>query len=292
MAKKSKSPILAVVCVLLVLILLVTKFSKKNEANETVSEPLTESTAATSETTSTSKATAQQHSDAPDLLEIPQLKVSRAEQIIEHKAYTVSYNENWRIPNWVAYELTRSEASGNGDRADRFEPDPEVDGASASYKDYSASEYDRGHMAPAGDMKWDRTAMNECFYLSNICPQNHNLNSGDWNDLEMQIRYWAKKYGNVYITCGPIVSDHPETIGYNDVAVPDAFFKVCLCQIDGTWQGIGFVFENKAGHKRLTSYCKSIDEVEKITGIDFFPNLEDNIENKVEAQFNTSAWKF
>ena len=232
----------------------------------------------------------QEHYDAPNLLEIPKLTQSRQEQIIEHKAYTVSYNSDWRIPNWVAYELTRSEASGNGERADYFEPDPEVRGASASYKDYSSSKYDRGHMAPAGDMKWDRTAMEECFYLSNICPQDHNLNSGDWNDLEMQIRYWAKKYGNVYITCGPIMSDNPETIGRNEVAVPDAFYKVCLCQINGSWQGIGFIFENKAGHQRLKNYCKSIDEVEKITGIDFFPKLEDKIENRIEASFSASTW--
>lgn len=282
MAKKKTSPIIFILCIALGLVLLFTTVFKKSGSQDAVSEPLTEG----------ASATLSQNSDAPDLLEIPVLQTSRSEQIITHKAYTVSYNADWRIPNWVAYELTRAEASGNGERADRFETDPEVDGASANYKDYSTSAYDRGHMAPAGDMKWDQTAMNECFYLSNICPQDHNLNSGDWNDLEMQIRYWAKKYGNVYITCGPIVSEHPETIGYNHVAVPDAFYKVCLAEINGTWQGIGFVFENKAGHKKLTAYCKSIDEVEKITGIDFFPNLEDNIENKVEAQYNTNAWKF
>lgn len=283
---KSKKALLApLFCIVLGVGILVTLLRHKDNNAEATPEIQDTATEAVTDAP-------QEHYDAPDLLEIPKLTQSRQEQVIEHKAYTVSYNSDWRIPNWVAYELTRSEASGNGERADYFEPDPEVRGASASYKDYSTSEYDRGHMAPAGDMKWDRTAMEECFYLSNICPQDHNLNSGDWNDLEMQIRYWAKKYGNVYITCGPIVSEHPETIGYNHVAVPDAFYKVCLAEINGTWQGIGFVFENKAGHKKLTAYCKSIDEVEKITGIDFFPNLEDNIENKVEAQYNTNAWKF
>ncbi len=228
--------------------------------------------------------------EVPNLVEIPKVKDNRQEQIIQHTGYTVSYNPDWCIPNWVAYELTRAEANGTGERGNRFEPDPDVKGASPTYKDYSSSKYDRGHMAPAGDMKWDQTAMQECFYLSNICPQDHNLNSGDWNELEMKIRYWARKFGNVYIACGPIMSNNPETIGYNNVAVPDAFFKVCLCQINGSWQAIGFVFQNKAGHQRLSYYSKSVDEVEKITGIDFFPNLEDDLENKVESSVSISAW--
>lgn len=232
----------------------------------------------------------QEHYDAPDLLEIPKLTQSRQEQIIEHTGYTVSYNSDWRIPNWVAYELTRSETHGNNEREDHFEPDPDVKGVCPNYRDYSNSGYDRGHMAPAGDMKWDPTAMKECFYLSNICPQDHNLNKGDWNDLEMTIRHWANKFGSVYITCGPIMSKNPETIGYDKVAVPDAFYKVCLAEINGEWQAIGFIFENKAGHKELRTYCKTIDEIESTTGIDFFPKLDDKIENRIEASFSASTW--
>ncbi len=226
----------------------------------------------------------------PDLLEIPVLKAERPEQIIAHKGYTVSYNSDWCVPNWVAYELTREEVRGTVPRAVHFEPDPDVQGVCPTYCDYSRSSYTRGHMAPAGDMKWDTTAMRESFYLSNVCPQDHNLNDGDWKVLEEQARSWAYKYGSVYIACGPIMSNNPEVIGRNNVAVPDAFYKVLLCKINGQWQALGFVFDNKPGHRQLHYYCRSIDEVENLTGIDFFPALDDEIENAIEAKTDFSAW--
>lgn len=232
----------------------------------------------------------QPSADVPDRLEIPRCMESRAEQVIEHTGYTVSYNSDWCTPNWVAYELTKDETYGHEERTDHFDPDPDVKGVCPTYRDYSRSGYDRGHMAPAGDMKWDETAMRESFYLSNICPQDHNLNKGDWNTLEEKARYWARKFGNVYIVCGPIMSKNPETIGYNNVAVPDAFYKVFLTQINGEWQTIGFVFQNQPGERPLISYCKSVDDIEKITGIDFFPSLDDNIEDQIEAHYSASLW--
>lgn len=224
-------------------------------------------------------------------LEIPKFITPRKEQVIVHAGYTVSYNPDWHIPNWVAYELTKSETYGNIDRADHFDPDPDVNGVCPNFRDYSRSGYDRGHMAPAGDMKWDETAMKESFYLSNICPQDHNLNKGDWNTLEENARHWARKYGNIYIVCGPIVSQQPKTIGYNHVAVPDGFYKVFLCKINGKWESIGFYFDNKPGSGNLRDYCKSVDEIERMTGIDFFSTLDDSIENKVEATYHAQAWK-
>ncbi len=237
--------------------------------------------------TASSRSTAE---PTPDLLEIPVLKENRPEQIIAHKGYTVSYNSDWCVPNWVAYELTREEVRGTVPRAVHFEPDPDVQGVCPTYRDYSRSSYTRGHMAPAGDMKWDTTAMRESFYLSNVCPQDHNLNDGDWKVLEEQARSWAYKYGSVYIACGPIMSNNPEVIGRNNVAVPDAFYKVLLCKINGQWQALGFVFDNKPGHRQLHYYCRSIDEVENLTGIDFFPALDDEIENAIEAKTDFSAW--
>ena len=237
--------------------------------------------------TASSRSTAE---PTPDLLEVPVRKENRPEQIIAHKGYTVSYNSDWCVPNWVAYELTREEVRGTVPRAVHFEPDPDVQGVCPTYRDYSRSSYTRGHMAPAGDMKWDTTAMRESFYLSNVCPQDHNLNDGDWKVLEEQARSWAYKYGSVYIACGPIMSNNPEVIGRNNVAVPDAFYKVLLCKINGQWQALGFVFDNKPGHRQLHYYCRSIDEVENLTGIDFFPALDDEIENAIEAKTDFSAW--
>jgi len=223
-------------------------------------------------------------------LEIPVFTTRRPSQVIEHVGYTVSFNPTWRTPNWVAYELTRAETEGLEERSGHFDPDPAVKGVCPNTRDYSNSGFDRGHMAPAADMKWSEQAMRESFYLTNICPQNHNLNAGDWRILEEKVRDWAVEYGRIYVVCGPLTGAKPQVIGDNDVAVPDAFYKVLLCEINGNWQAIGFYFLNQAGHKPLSTYCKSVDEIEQLTGLDFFSKLEDKVENKVEAHYDINTW--
>ena len=226
-----------------------------------------------------------------DSLEIPVFTVSRPEQVIAHTGFTVSYNPEWRIPNWVAYELTKKESYGQVERYQHFEVDPEVKGVCPEYWDYNGSGYDRGHMAPAGDMKWDANAMRESFYMSNICPQNHNLNGGDWRTLEEKCRDYARRYGNVYIAAGPIKGENKNgVIGNNLVVVPDAFYKVLLVCKDGKYEGVGFYFENVAGHKPLSVYTKTIDEIEALTGIDFFYTLPDKLENEMESAVNDEIW--
>lgn len=225
--------------------------------------------------------------------ELPDLQSSQPEIIVSHTGYTVSFNTDWLIPNWVAYELTANEVQGVEPRGNSFIPDPNIR-QSPSTDAYKNSGYDRGHMAPAADMKWSKEAMTESFYTSNICPQNKNLNKGDWKDLEEHIRTMATKYNHIYIACGPIVPAKPKTIGeltYSDrVAVPDAFYKVILRKTDSDWSAIGFMMPNKAGHKPLKKYAVSVDEVEKITDIDFFVALPDSIEEKVESKYNLKDW--
>lgn len=220
-----------------------------------------------------------------EALEIPIMKSNTGGQILKRKGYTLSYNADYKTPQWVAWELTKKETKGKERRTDKFLPDPDVRGAKAYTGDYTKSGYDRGHMAPAADMKWSRKAMEESFYMSNICPQNPNLNRGDWNDLEEKSRHWAKKYGVVYIACGPIYDNkRPKRIGNNKVAVPDAFYKVVLINDKKNPKAIGFIFPNKAGHKPLKKYVVTVDSVEKRTNIDFFSALPDEIENKIEAE--------
>ena len=141
------------------------------------------------------------HDFATNNIELPKLTSNRSQQIIHHLAYTVSYNPKWKIPNWVAYELTRGETYGDVPRKKKFSPDPLVKGYRVQHSDYSNSGYDRGHMAPAADMKWAEQAMRESFYMTNVCPQNQSLNRGDWNDLEELARDWARKYESIYRSC-------------------------------------------------------------------------------------------
>ena len=139
-------------------------------------------------------------------------------------------------------------------------------------------------MCPAADNKWSKKAMQESFYMSNICPQNQKLNRDDWGDLEDACRKWARKYGTVYIACGPIYDkSKPERIGKHQVAVPDRFFKVVLINNRKNPIAMGFIFPNAAHHQKLEKYMSSVDDVEKATGLDFFSRLPDSIENRIEA---------
>ena len=223
-------------------------------------------------------------------LEIPESTTKRPEQIITHAGYTVSYNPEWHIPNWVSYELTRDETEGKLDRSDDFEVDPKVKGVCRSNEDYKRSGYDRGHMAPAADMKWNSTVMKECFYYSNMCPQKHSLNAGRWKTLEEKVRDWAQQDSAIVIVCGPIVDKGYNTIGNARVAVPQRFFKVILAPFLKKPRAIGFIMKNEKEELPLSSYVVSVDRVEKITGLDFFSALPDDVENSIESSNSTYGW--
>ena len=218
-------------------------------------------------------------------LEIPVINKGKQGQILQRTGYTLSYDSKNKTPQWVAWELTKEETKGKEERSTEFYPDPDVVGTQVVTYDYSHSGYDRGHMAPAGDMKWNKQAMQESFYMSNICPQDHNLNTKDWNDLEMKTREWARQYGKVYIVCGPIYTGkRNEYIGEHRVKVPDAFFKVILINDSKKQCALGFLFENEAGENPLEKYLVPVDRIETITGMDFFSALPDKLENQLEAE--------
>lgn len=224
-------------------------------------------------------------------LEIPAPIKGMPEQILRRTGYTVSYNKETKLPNWVAWHLTPDRCRGKAKRQQKeFHEDEEVPTPRATDWDYYNSRFDRGHMCPAGDNKWSERAMHESFLFTNICPQNPNLNRGDWNEMENMCRKWAKEYGDLYIVCGPMFyNKRHKTIGKNRVTVPEAFFKVVLC-MKGTPKAIGFIYKNAAGNRPKGDYVNTVDEVERLTGINFFHSLPDKIENKVEAKANAGDW--
>jgi len=214
-----------------------------------------------------------------------------SEQIVQKNAYIVSYNKDTKTPNWVAWHLTADHTDGPVRRMNTFYEEECVASPRATLDDYRGSGWSRGHMCPAGDNKWDETAMYESFSLVNVCPQNASLNSGLWNSIEIDCRRWANRFGDIYIVCGPVFYNREhEVIGYNKVYVPEAFFKVVLC-LNGNPKGMGFVVKNADGSKKRDLYYNSIDQVERIIGMDFFPALPDDIENQVEAEANIDDWR-
>lgn len=226
------------------------------------------------------------------LLELPRNK--RDEYIIQHFAYTLSYNPQNLTANWVAYELTGDKTDGPWSRKGlRFFPDPYYNGKQADNDDYRNSGYSRGHLVPAGDMKWDSLAMVESFYFTNCIPQDATLNNGKWNQLEEKTRRLAKHYGKVYVVCGPVYQT-PDTlrIGHNGVAVPDACFKALLIPKDNGYSAIAFVMQNGGEERQLDECACTVDELELLLSIDLFNNLSDKQEMAVESVVIWEDWGF
>ena len=210
--------------------------------------------------------------------------------VCQYSGFTSYFNPDTHIPNCVAYEIIESETTGDEPRKKSFEADHTIDGCAES-SDYRNSGYDRGHMAPAADMKWSKEAMEESFLMTNICPQVKSLNSGIWHRLEQRVREWAARDSSIIVVCGPIFTPGKpvEQIGEIGVAVPHRFFKALYAP--GRNIGIAFIFDNDKVKGELRKYAVTIDSVERETGLDLFYNLPDDIENEVENQCNYKLWE-
>ena len=224
-------------------------------------------------------------------IELP--AIQEDDYLVEYKGYTASYDMRTKTPEWVAYELTREETEGPAIREGKyFRPDERVFLPQPDDYDYRGSGWTRGHLAPAADFRWSDEAMWETFHFTNCCPQDEDLNNGMWNTLEKKCRTWARRHGKVYIVTGPINGNNRYgTIGDSDVVVPDAFFKAVLMQDKGTWHSIAFVMENRSYNENMQKCSMTVDELEELTGFDFFAALDDEIEDKVEKAKSLKTWK-
>lgn len=213
------------------------------------------------------------------------------DNIVKHFAYILSYNDKLKQSKWVTYFLTKEMVSGTISRTNSFRQDPLIPLLiSATLPDYRGSGYDRGHLAPAGDMKWSATAMSESFFLSNMSPQAPGFNRGIWKNLEEQVRTWTIENEELYIVTGPVLSEKLSTIGVNRVAVPQYFYKVILDYKLPEYKGIGFIMPNQSSRASIQHYAVTIDSVESFTGIDFFPALLDSLENQIESTLELKKW--
>ncbi|WP_026450483.1 DNA/RNA non-specific endonuclease [Aequorivita capsosiphonis] len=218
------------------------------------------------------------------------LPISTTGAIITHGAYTLSYSEKHEQAEWVAYELKNSDLSRNKFERPYFNEDKSVSTKSADWRNYKNSGYDRGHLCPAGDRKYSYEAYNETFLTSNISPQDREFNAGIWNRLEQKVRFWADKYDGVYVVTGGVLKGNMKSIGYENVSVPNEFYKIVVDVTDGNHKAIAFLIPNKPSDKSFYEYAVSIDEIEAKTGIDFFPHLPDSVEDKMERMIDLKAW--
>ena len=210
-----------------------------------------------------------------------------ANQVLNYKTIRVNYNPSYRIPNCVAYELTATMVS-MADAPDHevrknynYAKDSNVKNCPENWE-YRGSGYSRGHMAPAMDMRWDKTSMTQCFYMTNMCPQDTKLNNDDWRVLEEKIHRWAKRDKRLMVYTGPIMGKNPKMIGKDkqNIAVPDAFFKVVYAPEQG--RAIAFIYDNKPCPGNISKYAVTVAEVERRTGLTFssaIPKRQCNIDD-------------
>lgn len=223
-----------------------------------------------------------------------ELPASTDNQTVKYDYMTVYFNTRHRIPNCVVYELTNTQVSmANAPDAEKrenyeFNKDEKVKSC-PDWWEYKGTGYDRGHMAPAMDMRWDKTAMRQCFYMTNMCPQLHALNDGAWRHMEEAIHNWGRKNDRLVIFTGPVLSGNMKKTGKNrNISVPEKFFKVVYAPLSK--RAIAFVMENRGLEKSWTNYATTIDEVERLTGIDFLASLPDDLEQSIESKQNIKQW--
>ncbi len=226
-------------------------------------------------------------------LKLEQLKArSKTCQFVQHTYYALCYSEEHEQPLWTVYILDGKKLKESRIRRTQdFRPDPKTTTQSAHPSDYRRSGYDRGHLVPAGDFKWDSLAMSETFYMSNMSPQLRDFNAGIWERVESTVRGWARQKGRLVVYTGPVLDRVKERIGKNQVSVPRAFYKVVYHLDEKNPSGVAFLVPHAPSHKAPTEFLVPIDSVEKVTGIDFFPALPDDIEERIESRLERRLWE-
>lgn len=218
---------------------------------------------------------------------------SENDQLIHRRYYSFSYNERHEVANWVYYSLELPQLEGCVDRTNNFRPDPLVLTGSSTPADYYKSGFDRGHLVPAGDMKFSLEANKDSFYMSNMTPQPPSFNRGKWSSLENLIRAWVLKYKKIWIVTGPVLRENLPSIGIeNRVSVPVQYFKAIIRRTEYGYEGIGFLMRTDLPYPELINYVVNINTIERITGLDLFSYLDDSIEEKVEEFVRPDRWDF
>jgi endonuclease G len=236
---------------------------------------------------------------------MPELKVGEA--VIVHSALSLVYDEKHEQAKWVSHIITADIINGKTGRSNDFREDALVKTGSATEKDYFLKTlkdgskdkydydgfgYDRGHLAPSADFRWSEKALSESYFYSNMSPQLPEFNREKWADLEGLLRGYIFEHPKtqLYVITGPILNDSLSVIerGLNKVSIPNYFFKVVLDLSNK--KAIAFIMPNKEIKYPVSSYAVTINEVEEVTGINFFYQLEDDLEESLEEQKNISVW--
>ncbi|MFH1726600.1 MAG: DNA/RNA non-specific endonuclease [Elusimicrobiota bacterium] len=225
-----------------------------------------------------------------------------AGEVLFREGYILSHNDWLKIPDWVAYHLSRKNLSGSAERSNDFRSDLDLRPWQRSEpEDYGKSGYARGQLAPPEAMRRGARAMSESFLLSNVAPQvRRGFKKGVWGALEEKTLQWAIERDEVWVLTGPVFHDVDKDgvmefklIGKSRVAAPTHFFKIVVDELpDGSLDIIAFLLPNKKGSvKSLPGFRTSIDRIEALTGLDFLDELPDDVEELLERAKAERMWK-
>ncbi len=229
------------------------------------------------------------------------LRIGKPQAVYERvrEAYVLAQDGRLKISLWVQYELSQQDLQGTATRTDNFRADTSIPfGYRSELSDYSSSGFDRGHMAPAGDMKRSEQVMSESFFLSNMVAQvGSGFNRHIWKYLEDAVRGWVEQRGTLTIITGPVFAVEGgrvsyQVIGNGHVAVPTHFYKIIVDVNDpDNVQALAFVLPNESltGHE-YSEFLTSIDEIEAATGLDFLSALPVGVQDRVESVTAGSVW--
>ena len=210
--------------------------------------------------------------------------------LLEHKYYKTCFNSSKKLARWVSYKLSEDMFRGNARRSNKFSIDPLIPKLSPKPKHYQGSGFDRGHLAPAGDMNINQTAMDQSFYMTNISAQEPSFNRGIWKKLENLIRNLTEANKVYEVVTGPVFKFKKKSFNSRYLNVPQAFYKIIFYQDKFETKVLAFLIPNKKSNESLTEFLIPVNTIEALTGIDFFQELPDNVENVIEAQVRPQNW--
>jgi endonuclease G len=211
-------------------------------------------------------------------------------QIVHHKRYSLSYNEEHEQAEWTVHVLRSSDIKNAGYKRPYFEIYDMVNTGAASWRNYKNSGYDRGHLVPAGDRRASLEDYNETFLTSNISPQRHDFNGGIWNRLEQKLRYYAQREDGIYIVTGSILNGKLKSIGSEQVSVPEQFYKIIYKKSNGKEKMMAFLLPHQESDRSIFDYLVPVDSIERLTSTDFFSQLPDELEDRLESGVDKIGW--
>ena len=241
-----------------------------------------------------------------DIVQVGLPATEYGEEIIVHSAMSLVYSEAHEQAKWVTHIITSDIIDGKVSRSNNFRVDPLVKTGSATEKDYFTKTkdpktkkykydgfgYDRGHLAPSADFRWSKKALSESYFYSNMSPQLPDFNRKKWAKLEGILRGYVTDHSGtqLYVVTGPILTDSlpVQERSVNKMSIPQYYFKVALDLANK--KAIAFIMPNKEIKYPIASFVVPINEVEEVTGINFFYQLEDGLEEELESQKAYTDW--